>query len=202
MKANIIKFLYGGLAATLIIGCSSTSSNEEFSEDKMRSAYSYAYNSQGTLSHSDFRLIIRMEHLNYEWNMTTAHLAADMINDSIEPVEWVRRSKPHLARAAVIVQYMIITSSQIDDRTTAAYAERLAKTNVQLLECWSELAWAMSNEDQEACRRAGQKGSALAQEKARAALPIMRRLRDKLGAETTDAAIEAMIRDMIKRLGL
>ena len=61
---------------------------------------------------------------------------------------------------------------------------------------------AMADGDQAAFRSAALRGQALAQEKVMVGGPVIRRLREKLGDEVVDKALDRELRELARKVGI
>lgn len=179
-----------------------TATANTISEEKKHEAFSYAYNADGLLSKSDYNLVLRLGELGQEWNDATAPLAADLINEDVGAEEWIRRAAPRMVRVNTVLLQMNTTAGMIKDPGAARIASQIADVNTRLRDCWEELARAMANGDEATYQRAAAKIRATGQEKTKIGLPIMSRLREKFGAEASDAAMKAAVTRVTSQMGI
>jgi hypothetical protein len=172
------------------------------SEEQMTEVYSYAYGAEETLSKADFRQVVRFELLQAEWNATFVPLVKGLNDPAVDPEQWDRMAQKRLNDALLIKAKMFMAAAQIKDTHAQAIIKRASEINGKIHLAWVDMREAMADGDQAAFRSAGLRGQSLAQEKLMLAGPIIRRLKEKLGDEVVDKALERELRELAKKVGM
>lgn len=171
-------------------------------EEQMIEVYSYAYDAKGKLSKGDFRQVIRFELLQAEWNATLVPLVRGLNDPAVTPEQWGREAQRRLNEALLIKTKMFMAGAQIEDASAQSIIKRASEINGKIHLAWVDMRQAMADGDQAAFRSAGLRGQALAQEKAMVGGPVIRRLREKLGDDVVDKALERELREMARKAGI
>jgi len=183
-----------------VIAC--VSEAKALSEEQMTEVYSYAYGAKSKLSKGDFRQVIRFELLQAEWNATLVPLVRGLNDPAVTPEQWDRMAQQRLNEALLIKTKMFMAGAQIEDASAQSIIKRASEINGKIHLAWVDMRQAMAEGDQAAFRSAGLRGQALAQEKAMVGGPVIRRLREKLGDEVVDKALERELREMARKAGI
>jgi hypothetical protein len=171
-------------------------------EDQMLDVYGYAYEAAGKLSKADFMQIVRFELLQADWNTAITPLVRGLRDPNMVPDEWARSARRYLNEAEMIKVKMGIAAAQVEDSTVRSFLNQISGINDQIFIAWEDVRQAVANGDDEAYRRAGMRAQRLAQEKANAAGPVLRRLREKLGDKVVDGALERELRELARKVGM
>lgn len=172
------------------------------SEDDLIDGYSHAYNASGKLTKADFKVLVKFELLQADWNSTLAPLVRGLRDPNMEPSQWARSARRSLDEITEIRVKMSIAATQIEDSSARSIAKEIDGINAEMLTAWEDLRSAVASGDNDGYRRAGMKAQQLAQEKAGVAGPVLRRLRDKFGDKVIDGAIERELRELARKTGL
>jgi hypothetical protein len=172
------------------------------SEEQMTEVYSYAYGAEGTLSKADFRQVVRFELLQAEWNANFVPLVKGLNDPAVDPEQWDRMAQKRLNDALLIKAKMFMAAAQIKDTHAQAIIKRASEINGKIHLAWVDMRQAKADGDQAAFRSAGLRGQALAQEKAMVGGPVIRRLREKLGDDVVDKALDRELRELARKVGL
>ncbi len=175
---------------------------QALTEAQLIDAYTHAYDASGKLSKGDFRQIARFEILVADWNTELAKLVRGLRDPNMVPSEWGRSARRHLDDLAQVKLKQTIAVSQVQDSSACAIVKQIADINGQMLLAWEDVRQAVMDGDDAAYRRAGLKAQSLAQEKIVVAGPVLRRLREKLGDQAVDGALERELREMARKSGL
>lgn len=188
------------LAVLLLLGLSSEA--KALSEDQLIDVYSHAYKASGKLSKGDFRMIVKFELLQADWNAALTPMVKGLRDPGMVPEEWARSARRYLNEAEMIKVKMGITAAQVEDSSGRSIVKQIADINSQMFVAWEDVRQAMANGDNDAYRRAGMRAQSLAQEKATVAGPVLRRLREKLGDKAVDGALERELRELARKIGI
>lgn len=188
------------LAVLLLLGLSSEA--KALSEDQLIDVYSHAYKASGKLSKGDFRMIVKFELLQADWNAALTPMVKGLRDPGMVPEEWARSARRYLNEAEMIKVKMGITAAQVEDSSARSIVKQIADINSQMFVAWEDVRQAMANGDNDAYRRAGMRAQSLAQEKATVAGPVLRRLREKLGDKAVDGALERELRELARKIGI
>lgn len=188
------------LTLTMLLG--HTAEAKALSEEQMTEVYSYAYGAEGRLSKADFRQVVRFELLQAEWKATFVPLVRGLNDPAVDPEQWNRMAQKRLNDALLIKAKMFMAAAQIKDTPAQAIIKRASEINGKIHLAWVDMREAMADGDQAAFRSAGLRGQSLAQEKVMLAGPIIRRLKEKLGDEVVDKALERELRELAKKVGM
>ncbi len=188
------------LTLTLLLGYRAEA--KTLSEEQMIEVYSYAYGAKGKLSKGDFRQVVRFELLQTEWNATLVQLVGGLNDPAVTPEQWDRMAQQRLNEALLIKTKMFTAVAQIEDASTQSIIKRASEINGKIHIAWVDMRQAIADGDQAAFRSAALRGQALAQEKAMVAGPVIRRLREKLGDEAVDKALDRVLRELARKAGL
>ena len=189
-----------GLLGLLMIA--SVSEAKPLSEEQITEVYSYAYGAKGKLSKGDFRQVIRFELLQTEWNETLFPLVKGLNDPAVTPEQWDRMAQQPLKDALLIKTKMSMAGAQIEDVSAQSIIKRASEINGKIHLAWVDMRQAMADGDQAAFRSAALRGQALAQEKVMVGGPVIRRLREKLGDEVVDKALDRELRELARRAGI
>ena len=184
----------------LMIAC--TSEAKALSEEQMTEVYSYAYGAKAKLSKGDFRQVIKFELLQAEWNATLVPLVRGLNDPAVTPEQWDRMAQQRLNEALLIKTKMFMAGAQIEDSSAQSIIKRASEINGKIHLAWVDMRQAKADGDQAAFRSAGLRGQALAQEKAMVGGPVIRRLREKLGDDVVDKALDRELRELARKVGL
>ena len=188
------------LAVLLLLGLSSEA--KALSEDQLIDVYSHAYKASGKLSKGDFRMIVKFELLQADWNAALTPMVKGLRDPGMVPEEWARSARRYLNEAEMIKVKMGITAAQVEDSSGRSIVKQIADINSQMFVAWEDVRQAMANGDNDAYRRAGMRAQSLAQEKATVAGPVLLRLREKLGDKAVDGALERELRELARKIGI
>ena len=180
----------------------SFSEAKALSEEQMLEVYSYAYGAKGKLSKGDFRQVVRFELLQAEWNATLVPLVRELNNPTVTPEQWDRMAQVRLNDALMIKAKMLMAAAQVEDRPAKSFIKSASEINGKIHLAWVDMRQALADGDQAAFRSAGLRGQALAQEKAMVGGPVIRRLREKLGDEVVDKALDRELKELARKAGL
>ncbi len=180
----------------------SFSEAKALSEEQMLEVYSYAYGAKGKLSKGDFRQVVRFELLQAEWNATLVPLVRELNNPTVTPEQWDRMAQVRLNDALMIKAKMLMAAAQVEDRPAQSIIKSASEINGKIHLAWVDMRQALADGDQAAFRSAGLRGQALAQEKAMVGGPVIRRLREKLGDEVVDKALDRELKELARKAGL
>jgi hypothetical protein len=183
-----------------MIAC--VSEAKALSEEQMTEVYSYAYGAKGKLSKGDFRQVVRFELLQAEWNATLVPLVRGLNDPTVTPEQWDRMAQQRLNEALLIKTKMFMSAAQVEDASAQSIIKRASEINGKIHLAWVDMRQAMADGDKAAFRSAGLRGQALAQEKAMVAGPVIRRLREKLGDEVVDKALDRELRELARKVGM
>ena len=172
------------------------------SEDDLIDGYSHGYNAAGKLSKADFKMLVKFELLQADWNSTLAPLVRGLRDPNLDPSQWARGARRTIDEMTEIRLKMSIAAAQVEDNRPRAIVKEIDAINSQMLIAWEDIRTAMANGDDDAYRRAGMRAQQLAQEKAGVAGPVLRRLREKFGDKVVDGAIERELRELARKTGL
>lgn len=175
---------------------------QAMSEEQLLEVYSHAYDTSGKLSKSDFRQIVRFELLVADWNDELAPMVRGLRESDMVPSAWARSARGSLDALFQIKLKQAVVVFQVQDSSARSIVKQIADINTQMLHAWEEVRRAVLAGDDAAYRRAGMRAQALAQEKVVVAGPILRRLREKVGDEAVDGALERELREMARKSGL
>jgi hypothetical protein len=190
------------VALTLTILLGYTAEAKTLSEEQMTEVYSYAYGAKAKLSKGDFRQVIKFELLQAEWNATLVPLVRGLNDPAVTPEQWDRMAQQRLNEALLIKTKMFMAGAQIEDSSAQSIIKRASEINGKIHLAWVDMRQAKADGDQAAFRSAGLRGQALAQEKAMVGGPVIRRLREKLGDDVVDKALDRELRELARKVGL
>lgn len=199
---NIINAILRKYVLPLVIMAGLIIETKAVSEDELIDGYSHAYNASGKLSKGDFKMLVKLELLQSDWNSTLAPLVRGLRDPNLDPSQWARSARRTIDEMTEIRLKMSIAAAQIEDSRPRAIVKEIDAINSQMLIAWEDIRMAMANGDGDAYRRAGMRAQQLAQEKAGVAGPVLRRLREKFGNKVVDGAIERELRELARKTGL
>lgn len=198
----IIKAILRKFVLPLVIMAGLIIEAKAVTEDELIDGYSHAYNVAGKLSKADFKMLVKFELLQADWNSTLAPLVRGLREPNMDPSQWARSARRSLDEITEIRVKMSIAAAQIEDSSARSIVKEIDGINSQMLTAWEDLRSAVASGDSDGYRRAGMKAQQLAQEKAGVAGPVLRRLRDKFGDKVIDGAIERELRELARKTGL
>lgn len=190
------------LCLPLVVLCGLAAPVQALTEEQLLDVYSHAYDASGKLSKADFKLIVRFELLAADWNSELVPMVKGLRDPGMVPADWARDARRSLDSVAQIKVRMAIAASQVEDASARSIIRKIAEINGQMLVAWEDVRQAVIEGDNDAYRRAGMRAQALAQEKVTVAGPVLRRLRDKLGDQAVDGALERELRELARKLGM
>jgi len=199
---NSYNAILSKFAITLFMLVGVVADANAISEDDLIEGYSHGYNASGKLSKADFKMLVKFELLQADWNSTLAPLVRGLRDPNLDPSQWARGARRTIDEMTEIRLKMSIAAAQIEDNRPRAIVKEIDMINSQMLIAWDDIRTAMANGDNDAYRRAGMKAQQLAQEKAGVAGPVLRRLREKFGDKVIDGAIERELRELARKTGL
>lgn len=199
---NIINAILRKYVLPLVIMAGLIIETKAVSEDELIDGYSHAYNASRKLSKGDFKMLVKLELLQSDWNSTLAPLVRGLRDPNLDPSQWARSARRTIDEMTEIRLKMSIAAAQIEDSRPRAIVKEIDAINSQMLIAWEDIRMAMANGDGDAYRRAGMRAQQLAQEKAGVAGPVLRRLREKFGEKVVDGAIERELRELARKTGL
>lgn len=200
MRSILFRLKSAALTLLLLLGLSLEA--KALSEDQLIDVYSHAYNASGKLSRGDFRMIAKFELLQADWNSALTPMVKGLRDPGMVPEEWARSARRYLNEAEMIKVKMGIAAAQVEDSSARSIVRQIADINSQMFVAWEDVRQAMANGDNDAYRRAGMRAQGLAQEKANVAGPVLRRLREKLGDNFVDGALERELRELARKVGM
>ncbi len=175
---------------------------ESSREDPLLDVYGYAYEATGKLSKADFMQIVKFELLQADWNAAITPLVKGLRDPNMVPDEWAQSARRYLNNAEMIKVRMSVAAAQVEDSTVRSFLKQISGINHQIFIAWEDVRQAVADGDNEAYRRAGMRAQGLAQEKANVAGPVLRRLREKLGDNVVDGALERELRELARKVGM
>lgn len=199
---NSYNAILSKFAITLFLLVGVVADANAISEDDLIEGYSHGYNASGKLSKADFKMLVKFELLQVDWNSTLAPLVRGLRDPNLAPSQWARGARRTIDEMTEIRLKMSIAVAQIEDSRPRAIVKEIDAINSQMLIAWEDIRTAMANGDDDAYRRAGMRAQQLAQEKAGVAGPVLRRLREKFGDKVVDGAIERELRELARKTGL
>ena len=199
---NSYNAILSKFAITLFLLVGVVADANAISEDDLIEGYSHGYNASGKLSKADFKMLVKFELLQADWNSTLAPLVRGLRDPNLDPSQWARGARRTIDEMTEIRLKMSIAVAQIEDSRPRAIVKEIDAINSQMLIAWEDIRTAMANGDDDAYRRAGMRAQQLAQEKAGVAGPVLRRLREKFGDKVVDGAIERELRELARKTGL
>ena len=199
---NSYNAILSKFAITLFLLVGVVADANAISEDDLIEGYSHGYNATSKLSKADFKMLVKFELLQADWNATLAPLVRGLRDPNLDPSQWARGARRTIDEMTEIRLKMSIAAAQIEDSRPRAIVKEIDVINSQMLIAWEDIRTAMANGDNDAYRRAGMKAQQLAQEKAGVAGPVLRRLREKFGDKVIDGAIERELRELARKTGL
>jgi hypothetical protein len=199
---NSYNAILSKFAITLFMLVGVVADANAISEDDLIEGYSHGYNASGKLSKADFKMLVKFELLQADWNSTLAPLVRGLRDPNLDPSQWARGARRTIDEMTEIRLKMSIAAAQIEDHRPREIVKEIDMINSQMLIAWDDIRTAMANGDNDAYRRAGMKAQQLAQEKAGVAGPVLRRLREKFGDKVIDGAIERELRELARKTGL
>lgn len=199
---NSYNAILSKFAITLFLLVGVVADANAISEDDLIEGYSHGYNASGKLSKADFKMLVKFELLQADWNSTLAPLVRGLRDPNLDPSQWARGARRTIDEMTEIRLKMSIAAAQVEDNRPRAIVKEIDAINSQMLIAWEDIRTAMANGDDDAYRRAGMRAQQLAQEKAGVAGPVLRRLREKFGDKVVDGAIERELRELARKTGL
>ena len=190
------------LTLAFVLLCGLVSPAQALTEEQLIDLYSHAYDASGKLSRSDFRQIVRFELLVADWNDELAPMVRGLRESDTVPSEWARSARGSLDALFQIKLKQAVVVFQVQDTSARSIVKQIADINTRMLHAWEDVRRAVLAGDDVAYRRAGMRAQALAQEKVVVAGPVLRRLREKVGDDAIDGALERELREMARKSGL
>jgi hypothetical protein len=117
------------------------------SEDELIDGYSHAYNASGKLSKGDFRMLVKLELLQADWNNTLAPLVRGLRDPNLDPSQWARSARRTIDEMTEIRLKMSIAVAQIEDNRPRTIVREIDAINSQMLVAWEDIRTAMANGD-------------------------------------------------------
>jgi hypothetical protein len=167
-----------------------------YTENELIDIYSYAYNASGLLTKADLKLISKFENLQAEWNSILKPVVLGLRDPNLDSDLWVENTRKSLRELESIRGRMVIIAAQIENNPVKSTLIKISDLNEDILNAWVDVVSALESRNQEALRRASDLARAGAQNKAILAGPIVRRLREKIGDDAVNGAIERALRGL------
>lgn len=163
-----------------------------------RSAWSYAHEVNGLMSEGDFDLLMLFQDSTFRRNAMMTPVVRDLLDDRISGYDWAIRHSGSVARLNEFASEQRLLASKVRDASLKRYLVQFADLSQRQADAFANLRRAFISMDEDAAAIHWDEVAMNGRLRVQYGMPILNRLREKLGADIVDRHLEAHIASLVK----
>jgi hypothetical protein len=178
--------------------CFSPVAAQSVSPDELRRAFSYAHEMDGVMSQRDFASMMRFSDLSARRNAVMTPVVRDMLDENVGWDLWLQRHSSSIDTLVSMGKQQIEAVGEINDPTLRRSLSRFADLTVATSNAYLGLRRAVRAGDEQGAERYWNEIALNGRLRVQLGMPIMDRLKVRLGSEFVDRHLDDMIRKMVR----
>jgi len=167
---------------------------------QLREAYTYGFQLSKPINEQDFKLVLQFEEAVMEWNRATTPIIFELADDSVTAEQWLERFGPRMIRVRAAIAKGTQIVSQVREPAVKELLNEIHINNLIMLVGYDSVAEGIRTGNEEIYNYGIERIKTGGAGKRAAAVPLIKRLQEKLGTEVMEKSFERAVKGVLKEL--